>query len=786
MLKYLYIIVAIFFFFGTAESQVIINEVVSSNENGPIDIFGKKSDWIELYNTTTDDINLKSYTISNNFDDLYKWTFPEVVIPAQGFLLIFCSGKDIPNPQELHTNFKLSQSGEELFLTRPDGYLTSQIEFGFIPTNHSLAYVGDSHNSYFICNQPTPGLDNNESTGLFYSHPSGYYNDGFDLEFYSPISEATIRYTLNASNPDLTSHLYENPLSLQNISNEPFSFSSIPTTPLSGAPYFEEWIWKEPQSVYMANVIRAEVFKDDIAIGNLVSLVYFIDPEMKKRYRFPVVSIITDSLNLFSADSGIYVPGALYGQIPFDYWPVGNFTMRGKEWEREMYINYFEAGGKPIFETKGGMRIRGFGSAGFSQKSLNIYFRKEYGLNKIGKKLFPNSMVSEFKRLIFRNGGNDFPDAHIKDVFLSQTIKDFNVEIQEYEPIVVFINGEYWGIHNMREKMDKRHFSYKYDIPKDEINILGVCGSIDSGSDADYQELIDYIRTHDLSTEEAYNHVSQRLDIESTIDYNIAEIYFANYDWPCNNYKMWKSNTPDDKWKYVIYDLDFTFGYNDLSTYETNSLEHATKVGDDWPYCECASVILRNLLKNKVFVEQFLDRFQFHLENAFKPENFNKILDQIFLEYQPEIEEHILRFGFPESLDKWNSHIDSFRVFIRERPCIMRQHIIDFFELKNWKYICPTSHDISNRENEEDWIVFPNPSNGSFHILCKQTSVTHVDLIEIFDNTGRRVYLNRGGELDANNSHFVELPHLSDGIYLLRITSGSSVHVSKIMIQDQF
>lgn len=285
---------------------------------------------------------------------------------------------------------------------------------------------------------------------MFYSHTSGYYNEEFQLELYSPDSESSIYYTQNGNDPDIDQHLYSTFVEINDVSDSPYNISGIPTTPLEESPDFVEWMWKEPSSVYMANVFRAGVFRSNTLASNVVSLTYFVDPEMKFRYKFPVVSIITDSLNLFDDDIGIYVPGSIYGSEPDSYWPIGNFSQGGRQWEREMYISFYEPGGKRVFETTAGMRIRGFGSAGFSQKSHNIYFRREYGLNKIESQLFSSSPVENYKRLIFRNGGNDFPDAHFKDAYLSTVISPLHVELQDYEPVVVFINGEYWGMHNMR------------------------------------------------------------------------------------------------------------------------------------------------------------------------------------------------------------------------------------------------------------------------------------------------------------------------------------------------
>lgn len=798
MWRHLYICLLLIFGTQYTVAQVVINEVVSSNENLVEDVFGKTSDWIELYNTSASPVNLESYYLSDYEGYLPMWGFPDVTIAANGYLLVFCSGNNILDPNELHTNFKLSQSGEKVFLSDADGTVISSVEFGYIPTDQSYATYNYQTAKYLICSEPTPGENNEISTGLFYSHTSGYYDEAFDLELYSPIAQSSVRCTRNGSNPSIDDLEYTDPIEIVNVSNGSYNFSGIPTTPLEGAPNFVSWMWREPQSVYMSNVFRAGVFQADSLTSKVVSLTYFVDPDMKTRYKYPVASIITDSLNLFGNENGIYVPGAIYGTIPFTYYPIGNFSQSGSEWEREIYLSFFESDGELLFESGAGMRIRGWGSSGFSQKSLNIYFREKYGLKKIESPLFSYSDVADFKRLIFRNAGNDFPDGHFKDSYLTQVIKGLNIEIQEYEPIVVFINGEYWGMHNMREKMDRHHFKYKYDLPEEDINVLGVCGSLEEGSNAGYSELIEYVETHDLATDEAYAYVSERLDIASAIDYNISEIYFANYDWPCNNYKMWNTNQPGSKWKYIIHDLDYTLGFNDLCTYDAQSMEHSVNyTGPGWPNCGCSSVIFRNLLKNQDFVDQFVERFEYCMNNVFNPERMNQILDEFVAEYSIGMEEHIERFGFPSSVSEWHNTIAFFREFIDKRPCVMRENIKAFFDLESFNYNCSQlvevpEHVVKEREtinaplfDKAPWQLYPNPNNGWFYIHNNSGIDFERGDLKIYDLMGKTVFVKESFQIKSKNRTYLHIDELQGGIYIVEVQSGNRKETFKLFIQEE-
>lgn len=795
MRRFFIFTILILLFSNTLHGQVVINELASSNENTIEDAFGKTSDWLELHNTSNEPINLGAYYLSDYEEYLPMWEFPNITIPANGYLLLFCSGENVTTPGELHTNFKLSQSGETVFLSDPEGNIVSSLEYPYIPTDQSLATYNQQFSEYLFCAEPTPGESNAESTGLYYSHTSGYYDEPFELKIYSPNTENSIHYTRNGNLPATDNPQYSNPIEIGDVSETPYTISSIPTTPGSGPPNYFKWPWLEPESVYKSNVIRAGTFETDSLKSKIISLVYFVDPAIQNRYKYPIISLITDSLNLFDADSGMYIPGASYDET-LDY-HEGNCWQDGEEWERQTYITYIDTTGEPIYETYAGIRTRGWGSAGFSQKSLNVYFRKEYGLNKIESPLFSHTDTEVFKRLVLRNGGNDFPTAHFKDSYLSRVISDLNVETQDYEPAVLFINGEYWGMINMREKIDRHYFKYKYDLPEESINVLSICGSVEDGSASSYSEVTSYIASHDLANDEAYAFVSERLDIESTIDYNIAEIYFANYDWPCNNYKMWKADVPGGKWKYIIHDLDYTLGFNKYCTYDFKSMEHAVSTEEGWPYCGCANFIFRNLLKNESFVNQFIERFEYCYENVFNPGRMNRILDEFEESYEKGIQEHIARFGYPASVYEWREHIDFFREFINKRPCYMRRDLMNFFQLETFSYYCPPHADLSDQmistpesappeetviPKPEGWTVYPNPNKGIFKIHNNSGEDFYQGEIQIYNSLGQNVYSIPKLRIRNNSSYQISVPGLANGIYTLKIHNASREEIVKFMV----
>ncbi|RLD57826.1 MAG: hypothetical protein DRJ05_09070, partial [Bacteroidetes bacterium] len=459
LLTLLLIFTNLSFIFGQG---IVINEIMSSNETTITDEDGDYPDWIELYNSSGISVNLSGYTISDEISNLDKWTFPEIELLPDSFLLVFASGKDRAEGPFLHTNFKIEQSGENLFLSNLVGGISS-IDSVSVPTDNSYGCISDGNPMFCLFNSPTPKLSNAGSNGIYCSYPSGFYPEGFNLSLTQANENYSIYYTLDGKTPTSNSYLYSSPLSISNNSSSPNNISLIPTTPLEGPSVLEYFIWKEPENVYKANVIRFASFDGDIRKSAVYTKTFFVDPNMENRYTFPIISLVTDSLNLFEYDTGIYIPGKTFDENGWNGWPSGNYHHKGIYWERDIHISYFENDGAIGFETNAGMRMRGYGSASMPQKSFNVYFRGEYGLKKIDYPIFNNG-ITTYKRLVFRNSGNDFLASHFKDAMLQDLLKPFDLELQGFKPSVVFFNGEYWGIHNIREKYDKYYFKYKFGI----------------------------------------------------------------------------------------------------------------------------------------------------------------------------------------------------------------------------------------------------------------------------------------------------------------------------------
>lgn len=765
--------------FWAFSQTMVINEFMSSNNNTLEDMDGDFSDWIEIYNDSDESINLLNYGISDDTDEIRKWIFPSMEILPHQYYVLFASGKNILTGNELHTNFKIKQSGEDLILSDENGETIQLIGPHALGTDLSYACIPDGSAETMFVAPPSPGISNQELPGVFASHPSAYYPHDIELSLMSSHPDYDIYYTRNGGLPDLNSSLYQEPLILGPSSDLPDHFCLIPTTPLDGSWALADYKWQEPENVEKAHVIRFAAFEDGIQLTPVSSKTYFIDESVGDRYSFPVFSLVTDSLNLFQYDTGIYIPGQNYDELGWEsWWYHGNFEERGREWERAVHMSFFKEDGDLIFESDAGMRMRGFGSSMFPQKSFGLYMRSDYGQSKMEYPIFTDSEVDTYKRLVLRNSGNDFLQTHFRDALLTELLKPLDLELQNFRPSIVFINGEYWGIHGLREKYDDHYFKYHFGIEEDNINILGYNLSIEEGTRADYPEIIQFVDANDMSTAGSYAYIDARVDISNMIDFLVAEIYYANYDWPCNNYKKWRTNEEGSKWRFLIYDLDLSFGLHETCAWDKPSLIHAFTDGDSWPNCGSSNLVFRKMMENERYVNEFLNRFKFHLKYTFNADTIVNKIDYFTQLYEPEIEEHIDRWSYPSDLNTWYSEIDKMMEFAINRPDFMIEHIMEYFQLDEFDI-----NDLSDSTFEYsplDFVISPNPNNiGILKIenLVISKVMFHVNII---NSSGVIVYTG----LLQDRKNVVDLSAFANGFYIVKIFNSNSVYQHKLIISN--
>ncbi|MCH8557003.1 MAG: CotH kinase family protein [Balneolia bacterium] len=527
-----------------------------------------------------------------------------------------------------------------------------------------------------------------------FSLQPGFYDDAIELEILHPLlgSDFTIHFTTDGSVPNRNSAVYEEAITLENRTSEENHLSSIRTNPPEADNF--NYRWEEPNGlVDKATVVRAVVFNPfSETYSPVLTGTYFVGIETSV---LPIVSFSLDEEHFFDHETGIYIPGREYEENGFGNPPWGthaNYFMRGEEWERPAHLELFENNAK-VYETGLGLRIHGAGSRAAPMKSLRLYFRSDYGDSGMFYPIFGENNDADFNRLILRSSGQDFylRSTMFRDAFMQRLAEGLNVTTQDYRPAVVFINGEYWGIHNFRERFDRHFFERVFSVAEGELDYLEGNSEIQEGDNTSHIELMEFIRLNDLSTDENYAYVISQFDKGNLLDYFITQIYIRNTDWPGNNLDYWRfSGEPDSivpekdgRWRYLLFDTDYGFGHNtNGGTYQHNTLEFATLPdGTGWPNPEWSTRVLRKLLENDDFKTKFIARFSDLMNTAFTPDRAIGLIYEMSAVIAPEIQRHSDRWQKLASVAQWEVHLEAMREFAIQRPDFQRQHLQEFFEL---------------------------------------------------------------------------------------------------------
>ncbi|TVR36589.1 MAG: hypothetical protein EA390_00565, partial [Balneolaceae bacterium] len=665
-----------------AAQNLHLNEIMSSNVTFIADEDGDFEDWIEIYNSGTEPLNLEGYGLSDDYDRPFRWVFPDTTIQPGEFMLIWASGKDRSVPgNELHTNYGISSDGEEVLLTDADGIRLDELPPTIIPGNSSIGRQPDGTGEWLFFTEPTPGSTNNTEgyseklEPVTFSHEAGFYTDEFNLELSHPDTDAVIYYTFEGHQPSNSSAVYQNPILIDARSTDPNYFSEIPTN--------IDYNWVPPgENVNKIVVIRAQAYREGYMSSSVVTKTYIVDPEGHNRYKLPVISLATDRDNFFDDESGIYVPGNNAVVDPETPWfQQGNFSMRGIEWERPIHLELFGDNGSKELSQDAGVRIHGGVSRSLPLKSLRLYARGSYGESRFNHSVFPELPYREYNRLLLRNSGQDFGNTMFMDAAAQSLIRHLNVDTQAYRPVIVFLNGEYWGIQNFRERYDQHYLERVYGADPDNVDILTGRNIIKEGDDLHYNNMITFIEEHDLSDPVYFSELVTKMDIDNFLDYYSAQIYYGNNDWPQNNIDFWRSRAEfnpdapaglDGRWRWLLYDVDRSLGFWTDASYDM--IEWVTR--EDW-----STTLLENLIENDSFFQGFINRISDHLNTAFTPDRVSAVIDSLKSTLEPVIDEHIARWQNHGSRSTWENNVREMFTYAEERPAYLRQHMMDHFDI---------------------------------------------------------------------------------------------------------
>jgi len=467
--------------------------------------------------------------------------------------------------------------------------------------------------------------------------------------------------------------------------------------------------WMAPAgNLIKANVIRAAAFKDNYCTPQAAAGSWFIGEELL-HHSLPVVSIMTDNTNLFSNPIGLFVPGDIYLDLGWNSHPVGlpnaNYFQRGDEWERPVVMQMFDKERNPAFTQMLGIRNHGGWSRAAAQKTMRFYARSEYGNSNLRYKLFPDQNDDSFKRFLIRNSGNDWSSTGLRDMVMQRIFRPAVItDTQDGTPVVIYINGEYWGIQNIREHYSNYYFERKYRVDPENIDQLKAMVGTESmeiaaGDDLDYKEVLNYVKTNNMADAQHYIWAETHMDLDNLIDHYACEIYCCNTDWPGNNLGLWRERTAynpqaengrDGRWRWVMYDTDHGFGLSSSETTDMMYQARRSSRGVCQPQFD-------NLLANMDFQHRFVNRFADLINTAFKPDRVNCIIDEAALQVESEIPRHIERWSRMQTQARWQSNITRMKTFASNRPAPALANIVSEFSLEG---TCQLTLDITNGAGE--------------------------------------------------------------------------------------
>jgi len=766
-IKFPHILVWICFCIAPLYSQQIsINEIMSSNQSVLFDQDGDSSDWIELYNHGSEGINLGNYSLSDDGGQLTKWGLPDTIIPPQSTVLIFASGKDKITNNEIHTNFKLSASGESIYLVENSSkVIVSYIDPINLGEDNSYGRLPDGTDNLMHLDYSTPNSSNNNTSQLVFSHQSGYFNSDFNLNIISLLGD-TVYYSLDSSIPTNNSEMLQDVIYIYNNSTENNYFSEFPTTPEQ--EYISYKAWESPsEKIDKAIVVRAVSYKNGEPSSRIYTKTYFVNENDQIKYDLPIISLVTESRNLFDPNIGIYTPGVHFNNTDPEW--SGNYFQKGHKWERPIHVEYFNQEGILKFNQNAGVRIHGGKTRQAAQKSLRLYARTEYGNKYFNYNLLPTRSNNIYKNFILRTSMGDWNESIITDVVAHHILNDSDIETMHFQPVIVFLNGEYWGIHTIRDYINEDYISYDQNIEKDSVDLI----TWDSSENLDYNNLIEYLENNDLGEQSNYEYIETKIDVENYITYQISQMFFANADWPANNVKLWKQKSEDGKWRWIFYDLDGGIG-----DYTKNMFLHCTNVDENvyWPNSPSSTFLFRNFLKNSDFITRFIVQVSEMLQSTFSTNS--TVLKTLNIKelYRSSIQQHIGRWGFPKSKEIWeNEDVNEVIDFLHMRPCEFENNLINFLSPTIFESSC-VSDFIESRLS-----IFPCPNNGNFQIINHSSDFIEGEIF-ILNTQGQIIYKNPSVSLVGYaNLHFY-LPTLRPGLYMLSYRHNLEHEILKFII----
>lgn len=656
--------------FHAYASDIVINELMTKNvsfEMYHLDNVRGFSGWVELHNNGSDSVDVKGYKFSDHKGNI--WTnVSSIVIPPDSFYVFWFSEKNKKN----HTNFKLDPEGGLLTLKNSNGETVDECRYPEGIRNLSYGHINDGiEKNFFI--KPTLGKSNADSNVLldlpsapFFSVEGGFYSDPINIEITAEDS-CDIYYTTDGSEPTILDSLYQNPLELNK------------TTVVRAI------------AVKKKAIILDSLQSETYVVNSLpVSSSYFIN---ERDISIPVVSLSIDEKYLYDDEYGIYVVGNERYPQKYSGWtwlPYANYW--GDE-KRPLNIEYFDTSKVRQINQEIGISVYGGYSRSYDKKSLELNPSKIYGDNQFRYSIFESKQNLKLKSILLRSSGQDYSHSYLRDAFINTLVENcMDLDIQAYTPCSVFLNGNYWGLMNLRERHNKDYIfsNYGYDD--------GIKNNVDRSSK--YSRL----KNNDINSDAANVLIDSLFDINEIMNFTLTQIYCANTDWGGNNITFW-SRPDEEYWRVILYDTDEGFS-NGGDNKNLNTVSYAYK-----------NSVIKYLLGNDKVKNTLLSKAVVHLSTSFSPIRVERILDSLSSRIESEAlyyQNFRAKLKLPYS--DWANEIKKMHTFAKERPSNVFAHFKTYYSLGDTSSI----HIYAEEEGTEFYFNDEKINTNDFLSKCFQ------------------------------------------------------------------
>lgn len=639
-------------------SQIKINEYSVSNSvltTGTTfsDNLSNTPDWIEFYNTGTATIDLSGWNLSDNPNNLTKYALPSgTTISPGAFLRIWCSGKgnNANAAGHIHTTFKLTQCKGDWIVLSNAGFVVDSLQLRKTQAAHSRGRTPDGANVWKVYTTPTPNSTNIGASYIDYvSTPqitpnAGFYGGAQAITVSTPSAGVSIYYTTDGSEPTTGSTLYSSAVNISSTS-----------------------------------VFRA------YAVTN--------DPNYLPSFMETNTYLINESIN------------SQYGVVSISGGGPLNSLMGGTQNNPRTHFEYFDNNAF-ITETYGLSNKHGNDSWAYDQRGIDFETKDDYGYNNALKhKFFTNwkqgaSSRKEFQHVILKAAASDNyssennvgkPSCHMRDAFVQTYAfrKGLDLDGRRNKHVIAFVNGQYWGLYELREAFETDYTEYYYDQPKDSIDNLAYWGSLQirDGSDTGWVNLYNFVMNNSMTNVANYSYVDSKLSFKSLVDYMIYNSYVVNSDFINWNSAWWRGRAitgNKKKWRYWMWDMDNVYdlgeNFSGLPTTDMNSSPcDYTNVFQNAGPNEGHPDILEKLLTNPQFKSFYINRYADLLNTAFKCDSIMDHFNHFKNILTPEMPRQIAKWG--GTLAEWNKNMDTLQSKIQRRCSFIESKITDCYNV---------------------------------------------------------------------------------------------------------